>query len=169
MTTTRTAVAAAEARGETVLRAERGRPTRDMLRSIDVDAMLDTSLRVLVTTANALLDVSRFELRWIYDVARGAASLADDAEIALDSLERSLRRVDVPAEFALVLTAARARLAIDAGRAVTLDGLAALAGCPLSAVQRARLGGELGGRKSGRVVRVSAKAARAWLATRGVT
>lgn len=166
---------------------KRGRPTRDLLRGLDVNAIA----RDVCIAASAHADqLARFlgwrdipkprdiaacllgnDVHWLYTCATGGDVAEDmaDAESALDATAAMLAGVPLPKGYAMLLAAARARLAIDTGRAVTLDGLAALAGCPLSAVQRARLDGALGGRKSGRTVRVSAKAARAWLVSRGVT
>ena len=167
---------------------KRGRPTRDLLRSIDVDALA----RDVTIAANARADELALFLGW-RDIPKphsiSACRLASDVKAvhrlalrdsrvpvrdalfgAIDDVERSLRGVDVPAEFTLVVTAARARLTIDAGKAVELAPLAALAGVSLATVRAAVASGALKtpAGAHGRVVRVRAKDARAWLTARGV-
>ena len=112
------------------------------------------------------------DVRWLIGVTTGDNDIwRAGARSRVDAIEHALRGVDVPAEFELVLAAARARLTLDAGRTIELAPLAALAGVSLGTVRGAALSGALKAPKGARgaVVRVRAKDARAWLATRGVT
>lgn len=167
----------------------RGRPLAGDFRALDVDAL---ACDVVIAASRRADDLARY-LGWrdipkpsCITSCRLASDIKSVHRLALrdsrvpvrdalfdgiDEVEAALRGVDVPNAFTLVLTAARARLTLDAGRAIELAPLAALAGVSLGAVRAAVASGALKAPKGtrGRVVRVTAKHARAWLASRGVT
>lgn len=174
--------AAAKARGETVLHV--GRPLANALRGIDVDELagatwaaawaryvsLAHALSVHATrNGDASFSLLVRNVRWVHGLALGEESVSvTEAQIDLDAIEDSLRGVDVPEALTLVLAAARARLTLDAGKPIGIAPLAALAGVSLGTVRGAVLSGELKAPRGarGRVVRVRAKDAWAWLSSR---
>ncbi len=160
------------------------RPAADPLRALSPDALGRAVAVAVAECARTLGDegaraevAARALCRYAQTGARGLDEGGDRTgpwPVSLDlaawlAVAEALG-VAMPDGAPLALAAARARLAVDGGHAVTLEGLGALAGVSLRTVRADLASGRLVATESsrGREREVTAMQARRWLAARGV-